>query len=276
MNDPPAGSDDALFAPRKVLGWTLFSLAAGTVNGGALMACRSFVTHVTGTITNLGIDASNPGLAAEYALVFGGFFTGAMGAVLIIETLPARRRELHAIPLLIVFGILLVVAIGGQAGHFGPFGAMNVETPGAFALLTLLAGAMGLQNAAIAQTTRNAIRTTHLTGPTTDLAASLVRSVLGRGLGTAGEARWVLLRLVKILAFVCGAALAASRATQLKYGIFIVAAVFVILGIGFIFVTELGGERSDEGGEQGGAAPSAEDVAPERDDPGGKSRDEAA
>jgi uncharacterized membrane protein YoaK (UPF0700 family) len=235
MPTPLASTEKEIFAPRHVLGWTLFSLTAGSVNAAAFMACRTFVTHVTGTVTTFGIDAADPGLAAEYGLVFGAFIAGAMLAVLLAETLPARRRHLMALPFMIVFAILMVVALAGQAGSFGPFGAKNTETTGAFVLLILLAGAMGLQNAAVALATGNAIRTTHLTGPATDLAGNVVRAALGRGFGSYRESRWALLRLVKMAAFAIGAGVAARYSEALEYHVFTMPAAFVLLAVGFTF-----------------------------------------
>jgi uncharacterized membrane protein YoaK (UPF0700 family) len=268
MRSPFEITEEAILAPRNVLGWTLFSLAAGSVNAAAFMACRSFVTHMTGTVTSLGLDATNPRLATEYGLVFGAFVAGAMLAVLMVETLPAHRRELMAIPFLIVFAVLLATALAGQAGAFGPFGAANTETTGAFALLVLLAAAMGIQNAAVAATTNNGVRTTHLTGPATDLAASLVRAALGRGLGTAREARWALVRAVKIAAFAIGAALSAKYAAQLEYHVFAVPAALVILALGFTFapadtspVTEDDSDDADESGVHRQESPTKTDKA---------------
>jgi uncharacterized membrane protein YoaK (UPF0700 family) len=234
---PSTTSADELLAPRAVLGWTLFSLAAGTVNGAAFMACHGFVTHVTGSVTNVGLDATNSTLVIDYALVVLAFLFGAMLAVVIAETLPGRQRVL-GLALLLVFGLLVAVAVAGSAGAFGPFGAKNSETRGAFTLLVLLAGAMGIQNGAVALVTGNTVRTTHLTGPTTDLGANIVRAVLGRGMGAPREARWALLRFVKILAFAVGAALAARYAPRLEYNVFLVPAIFVVLAAGFTFAPQ--------------------------------------
>lgn len=233
MNGPATTGDDPLLSPRAVLAWTLFSLAAGSVNGAAFMACRSFVTHVTGTITNVGIDAGNPALVAEYLLVFVMFIIGAMVSVLLHETVSPSSRALVILPFLAVAIVLVGVALAGSAGVFGPFGARNTETRGAFALLALLAGAMGMQNASVALATSNAVRTTHLTGPATDFAGNVVRAALGRGLGTSREARWAGLRFVKIFAFAVGAGIAARYSTHFEYRIFNVPAAFVILGVGF-------------------------------------------
>lgn len=226
-------SHDPLLSPRAVLAWVSFSLAAGSVNGAAFMACRSFVTHVTGTITNVGMDAGNPALVAEYVLVFVAFVIGAMMSVLLHETMSPARRGLVVVPYLVVFVVLIGVSVAGSTGAFGPFGARNTETKGAFALLALLATAMGMQNASIAMTTGNAVRTTHLTGPATDFAGNVIRALLGRGMGASREGRWAALRFAKIFAFAIGAGIAARSAAKFEYHVFAIPAVFVILGLGF-------------------------------------------
>lgn len=252
MHAPIARSEEEVFAPRNVLGWTLFSVAAGSVNAAAFMACRSFVTHISGTVTNLGMDATSPALAAEYGLVLGAFVGGAMLSVLTVESLPATRKKLVALPFLVVFAVLVGVAIAGQAGAFGPFGATNTETRGAFALLALLAGSMGVQNAAVALTTGNTVRTTHLTGPATDFAANLVRAALGRGLGTRRETKWAMLRLLKMFAFAAGAAVAAKYASRLDYHVFSMSAGFVIAAVGFTFAPEAEAVEERAGHEEAG------------------------
>ena len=63
-------------------------------------------------------------------------------------------------------------AVCGMLGCFGPFGS-TVETAGDFVMLSVLAFAMGLQNASVATTTGMIVRTTHMTGPVTDFSIAL-------------------------------------------------------------------------------------------------------
>lgn len=226
--------DAELMSRHRVLAWILFSWTAGSVNGGAFKACRNFVTHVTGTLTSMGIDASEIGLALEYCAVFVSFILGAMIGVTIVEFVMRGRTHLVVLPFLISFLLLMIAAFAGHAGLFGPFGDV-AETPGSFVLLVLLSGAMGIQNATISALTKNAIRTTHLTGPTTDLAANIVHATIGRPALRDHNVRWVFLRLSKMFAFVFGAFTAAKYAPVLEYRVFSFGAVSLLVGVALAF-----------------------------------------
>lgn len=118
--------------------------------------------------------------------------------------------------------LLSGVAIGGGAGWFGVFGGIVASDPPPFILLSILAFSMGMQNAAVASTTGLAVRTTHLTGPMTDL---------GIHLGAA-------LRGGKVLAFVSGAAISVSLSAALGYFILLPAALFVTVAAVLSFLPE--------------------------------------
>ncbi|HEX5242658.1 MAG TPA: YoaK family protein [Tepidisphaeraceae bacterium] len=150
------------------------SWIGGYTNTIALLLCGTVVSHVTGNTTNFGRAFS----LHEYreALYFGGlwlsFLSGAVLSGLITEV--ARQRGFaskYAIPiaveavLLSAFGLL-----GGRAwpihqGHQG----------WAYGLAALAAFTMGLQNATITRIAGTVVRTTHLTGVTTDLGLEAVQ-----------------------------------------------------------------------------------------------------
>ncbi len=223
-------TEDELFAWRPVVGWTLFSLTAGYVNAGAFMACRNFVTHVTGTVTSAAMSGTDASIQFQPILILIAFLVGAMLAVLTAETLRARSRAAFAVPIMFVMGMLLLTAIAGRAGAFGTFGGES-EGPSTQALVASLAVAMGSLNAAVACATGNCIRVTHLTGPVTDLAGNVVRAVLRSGAEGSRELRWAILRTVKVLAFATGAFLAVKYASQLTYDTFVAGAGMLALAL---------------------------------------------
>lgn len=212
------------------MGWTLFTLAAGFVNAGALFACNNVVTHITGSITNIAVDAS---LASHLALVVLLFIVGGMIAVLMGEMFESRPKLAFVLPVLMSFGTLLAIAIAGRAGYFGAFGVDSEKSGRAFAMLGLLAAAMGMANASIAVATDNQIRIAHLTGPATDLAGNVVRGILGSGRGSRVELRWAAIRMAKLTAFAFGAAIAAKVAGALQYDVFAVGAGILVVALGF-------------------------------------------
>ncbi|HEU4407099.1 MAG TPA: DUF1275 domain-containing transporter [Polyangiaceae bacterium] len=227
-------TDDEIFAPRPLLGWLGFSLTAGWVNASAFLACRNFISHVTGMVTSLALDLPRLTLALESVLVLGAFLSGAAIAVLAAETWRARRRMAFALPLWLALALLVGVALAGRAGLFGEFGSSTSEEAAqvSLAMLGALAAAMGLLNASVALATANAIRSTHLTGPATDLAGNLVRAALGSDEASSRELRWASLRAAKLVAFATGGVVAAACAERLRYDLFLLAAVALAAALG--------------------------------------------
>lgn len=226
----------AVFSLRHAPSWLLLALAAGSVNAAAFLACERYVTHVTGTVTRLGLDIRIVWLAVDYALVLLGFIAGAMASVLAIEgRLHRGRRPLHAAPLFFVALLLAVVALAGSVGVFGQFGG-SVEQSGDFVFLTILSFAMGLQNATVATSTGLAVRTTHMTGPATDLAVNLATSLFVAGEARRTALRGAALRAGKIVAFALGAALTVPFARSLGYFVFLAPAAIVLIATALSFI----------------------------------------
>jgi uncharacterized membrane protein YoaK (UPF0700 family) len=200
---------DTIFSPRHTPSWLLLASAAGAVNGFAFLACEQFVTHVTGAATRLGLEAPRGGVAAEYAVVVLSFVAGAVASVLALQARTFRgKRPLWATPLLAVALILVGVAGAGRLGAFGPLGGAVATDPPPFVLLSLLAFTMGLQNAAVATTTGLAVRTTHLTGPATDVGIHLGVAWFAAGGERRAALKGAALRGGKMAAFMAGAGLA--------------------------------------------------------------------
>lgn len=206
----------------------MLAFAAGSVNAIAFMACQRFVTHVTGTVSQIGMDVANLWLLFDYLLVLACFVAGAMASVLAIDGRHHRgQRPLYALPLIVVSVVLAAAALFGALGAFGPF-AGSVEQPSDFVFLSLLAFAMGLQNAAVATSTGLVVRTTHMTGPATDLGLHLANALY-----TTGEARRVALRSAalragKIFAFAAGSAAAIPLVGAFAYGALLLPAAVVL------------------------------------------------
>jgi uncharacterized membrane protein YoaK (UPF0700 family) len=225
-----------IFSWRHVPSWMLLAFGAGSVNAGAFLACQSFVTHVTGTASRLGMDLGQWTLMLDYSLVLVCFIAGAMASVLVLEGRLLRGKEpLYALPLVLVSAVLVVVALAGRLGVFGPFG-QSVEAPADFALLSLLSFAMGLQNAAVATTTGLAVRTTHMTGPATDLGIHLATSFFATGEARRSALRGAALRGGKLLAFILGGAVMLPVARAVGYLAFFVPAVIIPIAASLSFV----------------------------------------
>jgi uncharacterized membrane protein YoaK (UPF0700 family) len=215
-----------VLAGRNIGSWASLAFGAGFVNAAAFLACQRFVTHITGILTHAGVDEGRWTLFAEYLGVLFCFVVGAMTAVVILDG--RRLRGLRAwpwLPLCTVAAVLTGCAVAGEVGLFGAFGT-EVESRGDFVLLWVLAYAMGLQNASVANATGSLVRTTHMTGPATDLGVALAFLLLrGTGPDTLYAARrTAILRASKMLAFILGAVAAAQIAPYLHFLSFLVPA----------------------------------------------------
>lgn len=215
---------DAIFSARHAPSWLLFAFAAGAVNASALYACNTFVTHVTGTVTQLGVKIAHLTLMLDFSLVLLCFIAGAMLSGLLINGRAHRgKRPLHALPLWFTFAIITFTAIAGHLGLLGRFGG-EVQRPIDFVLLSILSFAMGLQNAAVATSTGLLVRTTHLTGPATDLGIHLAELFYLRGDDRIQTRNHALLRAGKIVAFASGAAVAVPLASHTGFLVFLLPA----------------------------------------------------
>lgn len=224
---PALHAPPAVFSLRHAPSWLLLAFAAGSVNAIAFLACARFVTHVTGTVSRIGMDANSIFLALDYCLVLGCFVIGAMVSTMLLEGRHVQKKQpLYAAPLIAVAALLAMVAFAGVSGWFGEFGG-SVEGPRDFALLSILAFAMGLQNAAVATSTGLLVRTTHMTGPATDLGIHLVTAVYADGQTRHTALRHAALRAGKIAAFALGAGAGAALVPTAKYASFLLPSVII-------------------------------------------------
>jgi uncharacterized membrane protein YoaK (UPF0700 family) len=160
------GSEGRSFLRNTTLAFTL-SLVAGAVNASGLLAAGAMTSHMTGNLTRIGeglalgsVTALDP---ARYVVAFlgGAFFaTLATGAL-------ARRHLKEPIPALLVTEAVLLSVVA-TAGWFAAHPLLVTE---------LLCVSMGWQNALITRISGAVVRTTHMTGATTDLGIELARLV---------------------------------------------------------------------------------------------------
>lgn len=150
---------------------------AGTLNIGAFMACHRFVSNVTGFATFFGYEVSQgAGWQALGMLIVPVFFL--MGSMLSGQLVDIRMKLRKRPRYYIIFGLMfflnvLVFALG-ISGYFGIFGEPLLLYRD-YILLILLCLICGIQNGAITTASNSAVRTTHLTGITTDLGIGIVR-----------------------------------------------------------------------------------------------------
>lgn len=166
----------------RTLGMIL-AFVAGAVNAGGFVAVARYTSHMTGVVSSVAdsVALGDFRLAGAGAAAFAAFLLGAATSALLINW--ARRRGMHgqfALPLMLEAALLLA---------FGVVGSRSAPTPAAevSAAVLLLCYTMGLQNAVITKASNAEIRTTHMTGLTTDLGIQVGRALYWNKAAGAGE-----------------------------------------------------------------------------------------
>ena len=193
---------------KTYVDWFLLAFLAGCVNAGGFMACERFVTHVTGFATLAGVDFARGQFAAAIGiLTVPAYFLGGVmvSAYFIDRRIQEGKKPHYALVMSLVSACLFLAALGGVFGLFSEFGT-EVQLRRDYFFLALLCAASGLQNAALTTSSGATIRTTHLTGITTDLGIGLMRAsaLPARDERKSAEKKANWLRLGTISAYMVG------------------------------------------------------------------------
>lgn len=147
----------------------ILTFVAGALNAGGFLAIGQYTSHITGMVSSFAdqIVLRNFELAGIAALSWVAFASGAATTALMVNFLrQINRRNLYAIPLLTE--AVLILLFGAFGGTLKQHELADVS----LAVITLCF-TMGLQNALITKISEAEIRTTHLTGLTTDMGIEI-------------------------------------------------------------------------------------------------------
>ncbi|RYZ63530.1 MAG: DUF1275 domain-containing protein, partial [Proteobacteria bacterium] len=156
------------------------------------------------------------------------FIGGACASEFVLGGGPIRRGMCRV--LLCVAAILASIALAGHLDAFDAF-SEGVEDPRTFVFLGALAFAMGLQNGAISSATGGRVRTTHMTGPATDLGVALARLMSASRKERVSAYQLARLRVIKLTGFITGAGLGAVAARYEYLGLLLPAAICALVGL---------------------------------------------
>jgi uncharacterized membrane protein YoaK (UPF0700 family) len=189
-----------------VSGASFLCVIAGFVNVVCLYGLSGeTVTHVTGTVSKLGISSLHDGDKIPNLLgLILSFTTGAFCSSLIVGDSKFQLRNRYGIVMIVESLLLLLAYFLLTLTGFG----MNVKYMFAFA--------SGLQNAMATSFSGAVLRTTHMTGVVTDIGIVLAHVIRTKG---KHEDAWKLGFLFPLLAgFYLGCALGAASVS--KFGFF--------------------------------------------------------
>lgn len=219
---------DVILAPKNRFTWMMLSFQGGFVNIGGLITVHVFVSHVTGFSAHFAQAVAKFSLleALYFSLVplfflFGSFFSSLFTEIRKAKGLPPVY--IYIMALLTFFYI--VVSLMGYTNQFGKFGE-PFENFRDFMLLSILAFSCGAQNALFTHYSKSIIRTTHLTGLTTDLGIGLAKEFFSNDLLEKKVNR---LRIQLILSFIFGATAGAFLFPKFEYLGFLLPAIISLI-----------------------------------------------
>jgi len=214
------------YSVRNASIWLALAFQAGVVNAGGVLACHRFVTHTTGFGTTFGTEVAHgrlwTGLGMLSVPLF--FICGAMASAFLVDRRLIQNKAPHYATVLFLMMLLMGTTLSaGVAGEFGSFGEPLTLTRD-YILLALLALTSGLQNAMVTTAFGAIVRTTHLTGISTDLGIGIVRLISNaqKAEQRHNEVRATWMRIGIISSFIFGSTLSSFIYLSVQYWGFVI------------------------------------------------------
>jgi uncharacterized membrane protein YoaK (UPF0700 family) len=209
----------------------LTAFSAGMVNIASLLLFFSFSSNVTGHYAILAAELVKGNLyqaAVVLGWIFLFFFGGFVSNMFVIHLNKKNTYVAHAIP--IVLEIICLVAVGVYGQFF--YKETLIETE---AMLALMLFAMGLQNGLTASISNFAVKTTHLTGVTTDLGI-LFSMFTHKEYRNNTEMKGKAILLLSIAAaYLAGAVVSGITYMHMGFRLFYVVSLFLVVVIFYDF-----------------------------------------
>lgn len=229
----------SFYSKSNVIIWMLMAFQGGILNIGGFMACHRFVSHITGFATFFGyeLNQKDSSHALGMLVVPLFFLLGAMISGFLVDIrLKLNKKPKYYLSFGFIFFLILLVFFGGISGRFGVFGE-PINTSTDYILLIFLCLICGIQNGSITSVSKSVIRTTHLTGITTDLGIGLARLMSASKLNESleSERKATFMRLGIIIFFVLGSVTGGFAFSRLAYEGFIVP----VITSGILFILML-------------------------------------
>lgn len=187
--------------------WLILSFQAGAINTGAIILFGSSVSHVTGIGTSSGIDFAGGewklALTISTIPIFfllGNILTTFLKIKNYKKSFYKAQEQCFSI-MLFVFILIFLLEISGTKDFYGE----NALVYEKYQILMLLSFACGMQNAIFNGLVKGVIRSTHLTGTTTDLGVDIGKLLFSPKEMDTQDRSLAICRALSIVFFVLGA-----------------------------------------------------------------------
>ncbi|MGE4515127.1 YoaK family protein [Chryseobacterium taeanense] len=208
---------------------TLTAFTAGTINIASLLIFLSFTSNVTGHYAILAAEISKANwsqVAVVGLWIFLFFFGGFVSNFIVINFNKKSKYFAHAMPLILEITCLLFVGIYGQFYYRKSLEETQY-------LVAVMLFATGLQNGLTASISNFSVKTTHLTGTTTDLGilfSMFTQKKFRKNGELVGRAK---LLMSIMLAYVLGAVFSGLTYYYLEFRVFYVISLCLLVVIGY-------------------------------------------
>lgn len=216
-----------LYKKECTLLWSILSFKAGIINACGFLLAGSYVSHVTGFGTQMGIAMGHEEyeIGIELLVIPFAFIGGSLLTSLILDRnySPSKIPNYPIVQSLITF-LLGAIALLFSVEFFGPTSPL-VHNDRSILLIGLLCLICGLKNGLTTWATHGKIRTTHVTGLATDIGLHLSKIFGPEGVKSRfPEPKNVTyVRIATLASFSMGSAIAALLIPVIGYKVFYLA-----------------------------------------------------
>lgn len=207
--------------------WVLLSFKAGLLNAAGFLIAGSYVSHITGFGTQIGIALGHEEytFGAELLVIPIAFIGGALFTSMMLDVNYSKDEVPHyPVVQITITSLIGLICAGFATGFFQP-DVVAGHTESSVILIGLLCFVCGIKNALTTWASHGKIRTTHITGLSTDIGLHLPKIFRPSGSPSRyPESRTVTyVRIATLVSFSVGSAMAAMLVPKLAYGIFYIA-----------------------------------------------------
>ncbi len=202
------------------------AFSAGMVNVASLIIFLSFTSNVTGHYAILAQEIAN-GNWFQAGIIFGWislFFLGNFVSNLCIVNGKGSKYLSHTLPL--ILEIICIMFVGLYLQFLYADRLWETEL-----LLAIMLFAMGLQNGLTASVSNMSLKTTHLTGLTTDLAISFSMLTKSKYREDAAVVNRTKLLLAVLLSYMGGGIFAGIGYMEFRNNVFYIVSVVLAIAI---------------------------------------------
>ncbi len=213
-----------LYNKEYTLLWSILSFKAGLLNAAGFLLAGSYVSHVTGFGTQIGLafGLQNFTFGLELLIIPIGFISGALITSLILDS-KYNKLEVPNYPIVqfMITFLLGIICLGFEFKIFTTHPILD-QSKNTIYLIGLLCFICGLKNALTTWATHGKVRTTHLTGLSTDIGLHLQKLFKPEGSNSRyPEPRKVTyVRIATLISFSIGSCISAILIQQVGYKIF--------------------------------------------------------